>query len=197
MSFSLQFLFLRSSQLLNNLRVLFTCGKARRSIAAGQQMINCQLEGKEEVRLTFISLENLVILDHQGTILLPMSPQVYVPQPSCLYLHMVRCRQKKRKEGELAFQHVQKTRKVSWLIPGYSVAGRNFIHPRIPAVATRRDGGGNGDHDGDDDEAVVEDATIGFGFFVVVPVFRFCLPLPGSSGIQLQRIIILVSSITV
>ena len=73
----------------------------------------------------------------------------------------------------LAFQTYKKTRKVSRLIPGYSVAGRNFIHPRIPAVATRRDGGGNGDHDGDDDEAVVEDATIGFGFFVVVPVFRF------------------------
>ena len=103
---------------------------------------------------------------------------------------MVRCRQKKRKDTShfcvtypaipvkngLAFQtyYTKKTRKVSRLIPGYSVAGRNFIHPRIPAVATRRDGGGNGDHDGDDDEAVVEDATIGFfGFFVVVPVFRF------------------------
>jgi len=34
---------------------------------------------------------------------------------------------------------------------------------RIPAVATSRAGGGNGDHDGGDDgDAVVEDATIGF-----------------------------------
>ena len=57
----------------------------------------------------------------------------------------------------------------------------NCIHPRIPAIATRRDGDGSGDHDGGeggDDAEAAEDATIGFRFLLVVPVLWLCLPPP-------------------
>ena len=36
----------------------------------------CKKLMNEEVRCDFVSLENLVILDHSHTILLPLSPQV-------------------------------------------------------------------------------------------------------------------------